>query len=74
MVALRVSFTERKINYNEEFMLAFGDYCKCYNPQGLVGEVDRPKTESYVALYTMGNANSTWIFMRMINGWRVRRS
>jgi hypothetical protein len=66
-MAPRVAFTGRKIIYNKEFTLAFGDYCECYNPQGLTGEVDRPRTEPCVALCPTGNANGSWMFLNLVS-------
>ena len=72
-VAPRVAFTGCKINYDKEFKMAFGDYCECYNPQGLTGEVDRPRTEPCIALYPTGNANGSWVFLSLTSKRRVKQ-
>ena len=59
VVALRVSFTGRKIRASRELALSFGDYCESANPK-VVGQsssqrVDVERTESCIALYPVSN-------------------
>ena len=50
----KVAFTCQKMNYSKKFTLAFGNYCKHYNPQGFTGDVDRAKDR------TMFGTVSNW--------------
>jgi hypothetical protein len=73
VVAPRVAFTGRKINYKKEYELAFGTYCECYDPKVVSNDAERDRTEPCIALFPAVNANGSWVFLNLKTKKRVRR-
>ena len=65
VVAPRVAFTGRKINYKKEYELAFGTYCECYDPKVVSKDAERDRTEPCIALFPAVNANGSWVFLNL---------
>ena len=74
VVAPRVAFTGRKINYKKEYELAFGTYCECYDPKVISKDAERDRTEPCIALFPAVNANGSWVFLNLKTNKYVRRS
>ena len=73
-VCPRVKLTGRKIDYEKEFILTFGDYIEARNPGVTSNRIDEPRTDPCIALYSATNTNGSWICFNLRTKKRVVRS
>jgi hypothetical protein len=74
VVAPRIAFTGRKINYSKKYKLSFGTYSECYDSKVVCRDAERDHTEPCIALYPAVNAYDSWVFLNMETNKYVRRS
>lgn len=70
----RVAFTGVVPNYVKELAISFGEYVECYNPKAKSNNVESERSEPCIALYPVGNAKGSWIFMNIKTRETVRRT
>jgi hypothetical protein len=73
-VAPKVALTGKKINYEKEFGLSFGDYCEVYDPRCTSNDALENRTEPCIALYPTHNSTDSWMFRNLLTGKEVCRS
>lgn len=61
--------TNRKIDYEKDFALGFGDYVQVHNPAVETKSMD-PRTTAAIALYPTGNVDGSWAYLSLTT-WRV---
>ncbi len=59
----RVSVTGVKIDFTKEYLLGFGDYVETRNSAVKSNDAEQPRTQSAIALYSVGNHVSSWKLM-----------
>ena len=87
LVAPKVAFTGRKVDYARELSIGFGDYVECTVPPprtrgkkgvpGTQGKRNDPlisRTHPCIALYPVGNQHDSWCFFDMTTAQRVTRT
>jgi len=72
-VCPRTKLSGRKVNYNREYKLGFGDYVEAYDPRGKSNSM-RPRSEPCIALYPSANISGSWILWNINSGTYVRRT
>jgi hypothetical protein len=55
----RELFTGRKVNFETDYVLGFGDYEQAYNPNVTKNTMEQ-RTEGCIALYLRGNLAGSW--------------
>jgi hypothetical protein len=75
-VCPRVKFTGVKIDYKNEFGLAFGDYVEAYNPRAeqQSNNIYTQRTEPCIALYPSANKNGSWVLYNLRSKTYMRRA
>jgi hypothetical protein len=63
-VTPRELFTGRKINFETDFALGFGDYVQAYDPNVKKNTMEQ-RTEGCIALYPRGNLAGSWNFFNL---------
>ena len=72
-VCPRTKFTGKKIDYEREFLLGFGDYVEAYDPK-VTSNSMQGRTEPCIALYPAANVSGSWILWNMRTDTYVRRT
>lgn len=69
-VAPQVDFMGRKLNSERDIRFVWGDLCQAYNPDNIITNSDRARTDACVMLLSTGNLNGS---VRMLNlaSWRI---
>jgi hypothetical protein len=62
----------RKIDYNKEMALGFGDYVKIYNYRAKKNSMDNRALDA-IALYPTSSASGSWVFLHLKTGKKVCR-
>jgi len=70
----RVKLTGRKVDYNKEFKLRFGDYAEVRDPKAKSNDVMVSRTEPCIALHPVININGSWKFFNLKTNKLVVRS
>ena len=69
-----VKFTGRKINFNKEMAMKFGDYAEVRDPAVQSNDAEAMRTESAIALWPTGNLHGSWRFFNLKTCRYVTRS
>jgi hypothetical protein len=72
-VCPRTKFTGKKIDYDREFLLGFGDYVEAYDPKVKSNSM-MERTEPCIALYPAANVSGSWVMWNMRTDTYVRRT
>jgi hypothetical protein len=72
-VCPRTKLTGRKVSYQREFALGFGDYVEAKDPKAKSNSMDA-RSEPCIALYPAGNVTGSWIMWSLRSQNYVRRS
>ena len=70
----RVKVTGRKISFDKEYSLGFGDYVEARDPAVKSNDADAPRTNSAIALWPTGNLTGSWKFFDVTTGETIVRS
>lgn len=73
-VCPRVKLTGRKIDFDKEFTITFGDYVETRNPQAVSNRIEDSRTEPCLALYPTSNRNGSWKCFNLMTTMRVTRT
>ena len=69
-----VKFTGRKINFDKEMTMKFGDYAEVRNPAAQSNDAEALRTESAIALWPTGNLQGSWRFFNLTTCRYITRS
>jgi hypothetical protein len=72
-VCPRTKFTGKKIDYDREFSLGFGDYVEAYDHKVKSNSM-MERTEPCIALYPAANVSGSWVMWNMRTDTYVRRT
>ena len=69
-VAPQVDFLGRKLNSERDIRYVWGDLCQAYNPDNIITNSDKARTDACVLLLSTGNLNGS-VKMLTLASWRV---
>ena len=70
----RVKATGRKIPFDKEYSIGFGDYVEARDPAVKSNDAEAPRTNSAIALWPTGNLTGSWKFFDITTGETIVRS
>ena len=68
----RVKLTGRKVNYQMEYGLGFGDYAEVITNTNR-SNTQEARSEPYIALYSAMNLEASWIWWNIVTQRQIRR-